>query len=146
LQLASDLSVKPFAGSYVDKVEVQKELVEQLKVAWKLLWSECFNDRVRAEDISVKDYESLLVERGTIIQATRNFKVLAFKEILETHMIENPERYLQPDAKVGGWHKFIKTEITSHKQPTDKHLAAQSPKKQEMQQAKKGGRGWLHSQ
>ncbi len=99
----------------MEKVKVQKELVDQLKVEWKLLWSECFNDRVRAEDISVKDYQSLLVERGTIIQATRNFKVLAFREILEEHMIENPDRYIQPDAKVGGWHKFIKTEITNQK-------------------------------
>lgn len=144
MQLASDLSPKVSCSD--NKVKEQKELVEQLKVEWKLLWSECFNDRVRAEDISVKDYESLLVERGTIIQATRNFKVLTFKGILEEHMIENPERFLQPDVSVGGWHKFIKTEINSRKPPTSKHAVSQIPRKREIQQAKKGGRGWLHSE
>ncbi len=144
MQLASDLSPKVSCSSD-NKVKEQKELVEQLKVEWKLLWSECFNDRVRAEDISLKDYESLLVERGTIIQATRSFKVLTFKSILEEHMIENPERFIQPDASVGGWHKFIKTEINNRKPPMGSRAVSQIPRKQEIQQPKKGGRGWLHS-
>jgi hypothetical protein len=144
IAVTTNLSPKTLANTH-DKVKAQKELVGQLKVEWKLLWSECFNDRVRAEDISVKDYESLLIERGTIIQATRNFKVLTFKGILEEYMIESPDRFLQPDVTVGGWHKFIKTQITSQKPLKGKRADSYVPEKREIQQSKKGGRGWLHT-
>ena len=100
-------------GSLEDRVKAQKELVEKLKVQWKLLWSERFNDKVRAEGVSVSDYASLNVERGTIIHATRDFKALSFKEILEQNVVENLDRVVQPDVDVGGWNKFVKTKITS---------------------------------
>lgn len=123
------------------KVEAQKKLVEELRGQWKLLWSERFNDKVRAEDVSVNDYAQLRVERGTIIHATRDFKALNFKEILEQHLVENPDRFIQPDARSGGWSKFVKTNIA----PTFHKRAAQYvPKKRQVQQPKKGGRGWLH--
>lgn len=126
------------------KAKAQKKLVEDLKVQWKLLWNERLNDRVRAEDISVANYETLHVERGTIIHATRDFKVLNFKEILEAHMVENPDRFVQPDYHSGGWSKFVKTEITN-RQPQKNRAAAYVPKKAEGKQPKKGGRGWLHT-
>ena len=85
----------------LERIKVQKELVEKLKVQWKLLWSERFNDKVRAEGVSVSNYASLHVERGTIIHATRDFRVLNFKEILEQHMVEDPERFVQPNVDVG---------------------------------------------
>jgi hypothetical protein len=84
------------------------------------------------------------VERGTVIHATRDFKPLNFKEILETHKVENPERYVEPDYRVGGWNKFVKTEITNHKPQEQPHPSA-TPKKRDSKQAKKGGRGWLHT-
>ena len=43
-------------GSLEGRVEEQKKLVEELKVQWKLLWSERFDDKVRAEGVSVNDY------------------------------------------------------------------------------------------
>ena len=50
-------SAQPFAdGSREDRVEEQKKLVEKLKVQWKLLWSERFDDKVRAEGVSMSDY------------------------------------------------------------------------------------------
>jgi hypothetical protein len=124
-----------------NKAKAQKKLVEELRVQWKLLWSERLNDHIRAEDISIATYESLGVERGTIIHATRDFKPLNFKEILETHLVENPDRYIQPDCRTGGWGKFVKTEITNKKTV---HAAVNAPKKPESKQPKKGGRGWLH--
>lgn len=127
----------------LDKAKSQKELVEQLRVEWKLLWSERFNDKVRAEGISVNDYASLWVERGTIIHATRDFKALNFKEILEQHMVENPARFA-PDAQEGGWGKFVKTNITN-KTRTKRTQPTETPKKTASQQPKKGGRGWLHT-
>lgn len=123
------------------RIKAQKELVEALKVQWKLLWSERFNDKVRAEGVSVSDYASLSVERGTIIHATRDFKALSFKEILEQHMVEDLDRVVQPDVNVGGWNKFVKTEITGREPQRNKRTV---PKKRVVQQSKKGGRGWLH--
>ena len=116
--------------SLEDRVKAQKELVEKLKVQWKLLWSERFNDKVRAEGVSVSDYTSLRVERGTIIHATRDFKAISFKEILDQN---------------GGWNKFVKTQITSRGSQKNKRALSDVPKKQIVQQPKKGGRGWLHA-
>jgi hypothetical protein len=66
-------SPQAFADASLERIKAQKELVEELKVQWKLLWSERFDDKVRAEGVSVSDYASLSVERGTIIHATRDF-------------------------------------------------------------------------
>ena len=122
----------------------EKEMIEELKTEWKKLWQERFDDRLRAEGIAVTDYSSLFVDRGTIIHATRDFKALNFKEILERHQVENAERFVQPNPQVGGWNKFIKTEITSQKPQRNKRAASYCPEKKEVQQSKKGGRGWLH--
>jgi hypothetical protein len=130
------------------QAKAQKELVEELKIQWKLLWSERFNDKIRAEGVSVSDYIILRVERGTIIHATRDFKALNFREILQQNMIEEPDRFIQPDLNVGGWGKFIKKEITNAKPKKSRakaYIAKNPPNKNAAQQAKKGGRGWLHS-
>jgi hypothetical protein len=130
--------------SFEGKSKAQKKLVEELKVEWKLLWGERFNDNVRAEAVSVNNYTSLRVERGTIIHATRDYKALNFKQILEQHMVENPERFIQPDNNSGGWSKFVKTQINAPK-AQKKRSMPDVPKKNVTQQPKKGGRGWLHT-
>lgn len=122
-----------------------KEKVEELRLQWKKLWQERVNDKVRAEGVATADYSDLFVEKGTIIHATRNFKTLSFKEILEQHQINNAERFIPPDPQVGGWTKFIKTDMK--KKQSQKHRRAESyhyESKLEKQQLKKGGRGWLH--
>jgi hypothetical protein len=141
---SSDDSPQTLNSSSTEKLKLQKETVEKLNAQWKLLWSERFNDKVRAEGVSVNNYESLHVERGTIIHATRDFKALNFKEILEEHMIENPDRFIQPNAEMGGWNKFVKTKIVNHEAKRNKRAMDYVPKKREVQQPKKGGRGWLH--
>lgn len=146
LQETSNPPLNASAEGYENRAKAQKDLVSQLNVEWKLLWSECFNDRVRAEDVSVRNYEALMVERGTIIQATRNFKVLTFRGILEEHMAKDPDRFIQPDVNVGGWHKFIKTELKAGKPSTSKRAGFCVPEKRRVQQPKKGGRGWLHTE
>ena len=134
--------------SYESRFEAQKKLVEEINVQWKLLWSERFDDKERAEGVSVNNYDILRVERGLIIHATRDFKALSFKEILDQKKVENPERYIQPDIRVGGWNKFIKTEITPQTHHRSKravsYFAETSSDKHQGQQPKKGGRGWLH--
>ena len=105
------------------------------------MWSERFNDKIKAEGVSVADYDKLHVNRGTVIHATRNFKVLNFKEILKENLVENPDRYIQPNPHEGGWNKFIKTNITTNRV---KRADTYTPTKPKGKQPKKGGRGWLH--
>jgi hypothetical protein len=147
--IASQTTPASSIEPYESKAQAQKKLVEELKVQWKLLWSQRFDDKKLAEGVSVNDYSILHVERGTIIHATRNFKALSFKEILEQHLVENPDRYIPPATSVGGWNKFIQKEITSQsRQKRGGRTAAyisEKPGKSASQQPKKGGRGWLHA-
>jgi len=123
----------------------QKELVEELKVEWKKLWRERLDDKVRAEGIAITDYSALFVDRGTIIHATRDYKALNFKEILEQHEIINTERYVPPDRFVGGWTKFVKNTIKTKTAISKKRIENDTVNKKVKQQPKKGGRGWLHA-
>jgi hypothetical protein len=146
----TDGSKREFSGEdRKARAEAQKQLILELKAQWKLLWSERFDDRVRAEGVSVNDYAILDVEKGTIIHATKDFKILNLKQILEKHKVENPERYVQPDVNVGGWNKFIKTEINGKVAKGSRAEAYVAEKKKTQskkvdgQQSKK--RGWLHT-
>jgi hypothetical protein len=123
----------------------QKEFVEEIRTEWKKLWSERFDDKVKAEGIALNDYNQLFIDRGTIIHATRDFKALNFKDILEEHEILNAERYIPPDPHVGGWTKFVKTNITSNKSERKRIALVPSGEKKEKQQLRKNGRGWLHA-
>jgi hypothetical protein len=121
----------------------QKELVDELKVEWKRLWQDRIDDKVRAEGVAIDDYSALFIDKGTVIHATRDFKVLNFKDILEQHQVVNAERYIQPDPHVGGWNKFVKDNIT--KQNSKKNSRNESTgQSQKNQRQKKDGRGWLH--
>jgi hypothetical protein len=120
-----------------------KEMVEELKVQWKKLWQERVDDKVRAEGIATADYCDLFVEKGTIIHATKDYKALNFRDILEQHQIANVDIFISPNPQIGGWTKFIKTNITSLPRRR-KRASLYCADKKEKQQPKKGGRGWLH--
>ncbi|MBN1245168.1 hypothetical protein JXA31_06205 [Candidatus Bathyarchaeota archaeon] len=122
----------------------QKETVDELRVQWKKLWQERVDDKVRAEGIATANYCDLFIEKGTIIHATRNFKALNFKEILEQHQIENADRFIPPAPQIGGWNKFIKVNITNQQPRRKRRAEFYHAEKKEKQQPKKGGRGWLH--
>jgi hypothetical protein len=122
-----------------------KELIEDLKRDWRSLWRERIDDKVRAEGIAPKDYDALFVERGTVIFATRKFRMLSFREILQLHGIIDVERIVGPYPSVGGWGKFIRTVIISQQASKRKKRAQQYFEgEKKKQQLKKGGRGWLH--
>jgi len=121
----------------------QKELVDELKVEWKRLWQERVDDKLRAEGIAIDNYNSLFIDKGTVIHATRDFKVLTFRDILEQHEIENTERYLPIDPQVGGWGKFVKDNILSQRQKRRGNCEFVGSRKKKQQPQKKG-RGWLH--
>lgn len=122
----------------------QKELVDELKIEWKRLWRERIDDKVRAEGIAIDDYSTLFIDKGTIIHATRDFKALNFKEILEQHEVDNAERYIPPDPHVGGWTKFVKDNLTQKQRVGSRRSADFCFEEKEKQQLKKSGRGWLH--
>ena len=122
----------------------EKELVEELKAHWKKLWLERFDDRVRAEGVAAAEYDKLFVQKGTIIHATRDYKALSFKEILEQNKVANADRFIPPPPQVGGWAKFVKNNITRQKRPKSKRVLSYVEEAPEKQQPKKGGRGWLH--
>ena len=129
----------------------EKQEVETIRAEWKKLWCERHDDRVRAEGVAAREYQDLFVDKGTIIYASRDFKPLNFKEILEQHQVINPDRYIPPPATVGGWGVFIKRNITSgnsraKRNPRTAAYKAENGDKKEKQQNKQGGRGWLHAQ
>jgi len=127
------------------EIPVQRVLAEELRTQWKKLWRDRFDDKLRAEGIADKDYPSLFVEKGTVVLATRKFKMLDLKEILQLHGIDDPSRFVSPSPNTGGWGKFIRTAITSRKPSERVRRARQYENEQKRpQQLKKGGRGWLH--
>lgn len=123
-----------------------KKVVEELKLDWKTLWRERIDDRVRAEGIANRDYSSLSVERGTVILATRDFKLLNFEDVLKRNGIGDAARFVSPDPRVGGWGKFIRGTIVNKKsRGRVRRIASYQEERKERQHLKKGGRGWLHS-
>jgi hypothetical protein len=129
-----------------EETESHAERVEELRFEWKRLWKELHNDKVRAEGIANEDYSMLFVERGTVIFATRNFKPLSFKGILEEHGIGDVYRFVPPSPGVGGWGKFIKGSVLQGRSKGRGSSVARRFVEEEKkpQQLKKGGRGWLH--
>jgi len=126
-------------------ISKQKECVDEIRIEWKRLWRERVDDKVRAEGIAIDDYSTLFIDKGTIIHATRDFKALNLKEILDQHEVNNPERYIPPDPHVGGWTKFVKDNIPQKRRVDHKRSAEfYCVEKKEKQQLKKNGRGWLH--
>jgi len=123
----------------------EKNVVEELKAEWKRLWQERFDDRVRAEGIAKEDYSQVFVERGTVILATRNFKLMNFRDVLEAHGIVDVHKYVSPDPRVGGWGKFVRANIVSQNSGKSvKRADSYVAEPREKQHLKKGGRGWVH--
>jgi len=124
---------------------VDEDLISELKVQWKALWRERFDDKVRAEGIANNDYSMLFVEKGLVIFATKDFKALNFREILTCHKLADVDRIVPPSPQVGGWGKFIRSVISSQRSSSRSRETRQRlENEKQRQQLKKGGRGWLH--
>ncbi|MEM2105888.1 MAG: hypothetical protein QXV21_05415 [Candidatus Bathyarchaeia archaeon] len=122
-----------------------KEVIEELRKQWKILWRERIDDRVRAEGVANKDYDLLFVDKGTVIFATRDFKPLDLKEILQLHSVVDVDRVVPPSPSVGGWGKFIRSMIVTQKAGKRvRRAASYLVEEKKKQPLKKGGRGWLH--
>lgn len=119
------------------------EFLGELKGEWRLMWSERFDDRVRAEGVVVRDYPLLLVDRGCVIFASRDARTPSFPEIVG-YWASKGSVYA-PEPASGGWGKFIRTELRkgAHSRADD-FVVNGSRVGLRKQQLKKGGRGWLH--
>ena len=121
-----------------------KEFVDDLRTEWKSLWQNRIDDKVRAEGIAKHDYSKLLVEQGTVIRATRDYKPLEFFDIVENRLGCEAAKAGAPNPAEGGWGKFVRNNIKNQKKTTIRHVPPK-PTQKKGQQQKKGGRGWLHA-
>lgn len=129
----------------IEGAKDQAARVEQLRLEWKRLWREYFGDRVRAEGVASNDYSTLSIEKGTVIFAARNFKLLTLNGILEEHGISDAYRFVGPSPMVGGWGKFIKNSFAQGKLKHEGRRRIKYFEEQKKpQRLRKGGRGWLH--
>ena len=133
----------PVGGDCLVSSMVEDALVSEVKSQWKRLWKERIDDPVRAEGVASMDFDKLFVERGTVVLATRCFKPVMLREILEQHKVENAERHVPPNQHVGGWHKFARTSLPRYASTRQRRSFGFVDVKKP-QQLRKGGRGWLH--
>jgi hypothetical protein len=119
------------------------EFWRRLKEEWKRLWRERFDDKVRAEGVASHDYPLVFTDRGHVIFATRGTKAPSFSEIIEYWRTQG--RVYSPDPSIGGWGKFIRTEMKKLVHNRAGMFEVDRTKADDKkQQLKKGGRGWLH--
>ena len=118
-----------------------KELRRWLKIEWADLWKHKLTDEVKAEGVSVNDYPLLYVDRGEVIHATRDYKPLSFREILERHVGTEDASRVDLDPSVGGWRKFARQNfpVKGEKNVRRRHPGIKSDLSQRQ---RKGGVGW----
>jgi hypothetical protein len=117
--------------------------LKRLKEEWGLLWRERFDDRVKAEGVSTRDYPLLMTSRGRVIFASRNAKTPSFPEIVSVWSSKG--FVYSPDPSFGGWGRFMRAELRNvvHSRARS-FVNSDSKSEKERQHLKKGGRGWLH--
>jgi len=118
------------------------EIRRQLKLDWACLWLTRLDDKTVAEGICTDEFERLFVESGEIIFATRDFKPLSFREILNRHLGQDLADRVDAGPSVGGWGKFVKEHVSQLKpvQKRERPRIEGDP----TQQRRKNGRGWLN--
>jgi hypothetical protein len=84
------------------------------------------------------------MDKGFVIFATRDAKAPSFSEVVEFWASQGC--VYAPDPVVGGWGKFIRTELKKvlHSRAERAKGSESKGKGDKQQQLKKGGRGWLH--
>ena len=123
----------------------KKQFLDEFKSQWKSMWRDRLDDKVRAEGIADKDYSLLSVDRGTVIIATRKFRLLDFRELLRNHELAQAGEMVVPlNPSVGGWGKFVRTALVAQDLKRQRRQAPPKLDRNVDQQLKKGGRGWLH--
>lgn len=122
--------------------ERARELKQELKSEWAHLWRTKYDDNIRAEEVSSRRFERLFVDRGEIIYATRDYKPLSFREILDRHLGSDVAGKIDPDPAVGGWRKFARENL--HRSGPSEGRERPAVEVDPTQHQRKGGRGWLN--
>jgi hypothetical protein len=120
-----------------------KELKRWVKIEWADLWKNKKDDNIRAEKFSLKEYSLLFVDKGEIIHATKDYKPLSFREILEEHIGKDEADQVDIDPTIGGWKKFARTNFP----PKMKNkMKREKPRFTHdlSQHQRKNGSGWLN--
>ena len=127
----------------VDSRAERDAFLGRLKEEWRRLWAERFDDRVRAEGVSTRDYPLVFSGRGDVVFASRDARAPCFSEVVQSYVSQG--LVYSPDPHVGGWGKFIRTELGKVAHSRARCYFEGEPKREKGgQQLKKGGRGWLH--
>ena len=113
-----------------------------LKADWANLWLTKHEDEIKAEGISVEDFKMLFVDRGEIIHATRDFRPLSFREILEKHVGSEDASRVDVDPNVGGWRKFAKQNFPARRRQSKRERPKVNVDLSQHQ--RKAGKGWLN--
>jgi hypothetical protein len=123
-----------------NSLEKAKEIRQSIKKEWDDLWISRHEDKLIAEGVSIKDFNLLFVEKGEIIHAVRDYKLLSFPEILEKHIGKEDTNKIDIDPNIGGYKKFSKQHFTNKK----KNVKRSKPKVRYdvNQHLRKGGAGW----
>lgn len=114
------------------------EFRKMLKAKWAELWSSKYDDSVKAEGVSTSNYPRLFVDRGEIVYATKDYKPLSFREILESYYDSETLARIYPDPVVGGWRKFSRTHFPAKQRKRERPKV----KVDVGQHQRKGGAGW----
>lgn len=124
----------------VESLEKAKETRHWLKLEWKDLWINKYEDDVKGEGVSLKDYTLIEVDRGEIIYATRDYKRRSFRDILEKYLDKEEVERVDIDPQTGGWKKFAKENFPGKKEK----IKREKPviKNDLSQQQRKHGFGW----
>lgn len=130
----------------MDDIEWKEKrvFIEELKRQWSLLWTERIDDEVRAEGIANQDFSLLLIDRGTVIMAARDYKPLDFRQILQEHKLVETESMASPNPSVGGYGKFAR-EVYGRKLGHNGKRRVSESSLRPSGPMKKGGKGWLHA-
>lgn len=119
-----------------------RHLRDELKGDWATLWKTKLEDRVTAEGISSQEFMRLFVNSGEILFASRDFKPISFREIIERHLGSDVAGKVDPDPSIGGWGKFIRENLPVSKKASKRERPA--IKFDTSQQQRKHGCGWLN--
>lgn len=131
-------------GSSSGAKATEAVVYDEIKEEWRSLWRNRIDDKSRAEGVANRNYSLLFVESGTVIMATRDFRPLDLKEILNLHKVENAERLVSPHPSVGGWGKFSRTVLNRQSRALRRRETLRPRERCGNLQVKKCGRGWLH--
>jgi len=120
----------------------QDEFHKKLKKEWKLMWTERFDDRTKGEGIVTRDHPLIFMDRGSVIFASRDVKTPTFSEIVELWAARGS--IYAPQPAVGGWGKFIRTQLRSASHSRARKFASDLFNLKANQCKKKHAKGWLH--